>query len=189
MITQSEQHLTDKYGKVAGRRVYEMADYSSQNLRELRKNADFSRREIIEKLADQGVKMHPTTLRRIEDGEQTMKVTEAKAVAEIFGMTLDDLVDEPINEGEAGLRSRMSIMKIEEEQIMLNRYNWLQGLEWLADHIADAGIPHNQSKVTRDVQQYMYDTVQFRDWLRSPDFPSDRDHAEEQLFGGLDRGY
>lgn len=159
----------------------EVHDYSSENLRELRKNAGFSRRELLEKMEGMGVKMHPTTLRRIEDGDQNMKVHEAQAVAEIFGMSLDDLVSDPINEGEADIRSRLLLLKISEDMLMMNRHNWLEVLAGLADHIADGGVHPNQSKVTRDALQYMQDTVQLRDWLRSEDFPEDRNTGPEQM--------
>lgn len=39
-----------------------------------------------------GVKWHPMTVDRVESGERPLKLTEAIALAGIFGVTLDELV-------------------------------------------------------------------------------------------------
>lgn len=159
----------------------EVHDYSSENLRELRKNADFSRREILEKLENLGVKMHPTTLRRIEDGEQNMKVHEARAVAEIFGMTLNDLVDAPVNADEAEIRTRMFLLKTHEDSMMFTRHSWLLAWDDLTEHLGQGKVRPNQSKVTRDAQQYLEDAAPFRAWLLSTDFPEDRNTGADEF--------
>lgn len=73
----------------------ELENIFAFNLRRLRELRGDSRSRVIQYLEKRGIKMHMTTLKRIEDGEQQPKLSEAVAFAEIFGVTVDDLVQVP----------------------------------------------------------------------------------------------
>ncbi|MDO5030415.1 MAG: helix-turn-helix transcriptional regulator [Corynebacterium sp.] len=84
-------------------------DFVSQNVGTLRKSAGMSRQELIERLDRMaGVEMHPTTLRRIENGEQQPKVLEAVAFARVFQVPVERLVSEPINPALSDVHTYMS---------------------------------------------------------------------------------
>ena len=72
-------------------------NYTVANLRALRDSSGMSRRALIERLKQLGIEMHANSLRRIEDGDQPMRVQEAQAFAEIFNVTLEDFVAKPID--------------------------------------------------------------------------------------------
>lgn len=83
-------------------------NYTSENLRELRNTSGMSRRELLEKLQEHGVEMHANSLRRIEDGEQPMKIHEAQAFAAIFNIGLEQFIIQPINSEVAKVREALA---------------------------------------------------------------------------------
>lgn len=72
-------------------------NYSAANIRELRKQAGLSRQAIVDRLAAYDVPLHTTSLRRIEEGQQAVKIEEAQAFAEIFEIDLADFIAKPVN--------------------------------------------------------------------------------------------
>lgn len=126
-------------------------DYSSANLVELRKRAGFSRREFLEKLeAEEGVKLHPTTLRRIEDGEQPMKVPEALAVSSVFGIDLDDFVAAPIRPEEALIRGVLGTYEERETAAVNALLSFRTAHRRLVAVLEDPELPApNQSQAAR----------------------------------------
>lgn len=153
----------------------EQVDYSSQNLLELRSNAKLSRRAFLDRLDEHGVKMHPTTLRRIEDGEQNLKVSEALAVAAVFDITLDKLVTAPIDEREAVLISYLRGAQAFQEALIGTASDWINMCDEMPKLLTDPAMPKpNNSKPARDLQAYIEATAKLREWFRSmpvEDFP------------------
>lgn len=72
-------------------------NYSAINVRELRKQAGLSRQAVVDRLAAYEVPLHTTSLRRIEEGEQAVKIEEAQAFAAIFQVDLADFITKPVN--------------------------------------------------------------------------------------------
>lgn len=127
-------------------------DYSAQNLLTLRQRAGFSRREFLELLEQKGVKMHATTLRRIEEGEQDMKVYEALAACAVFDVELQDFVSSPINPVESVARGRMKALVSESEKLvnqMLRLRDLYFGLRAILD--LPECPPPAQSKTVREL--------------------------------------
>lgn len=71
--------------------------YGPQNLKTLRIAAGTSRRELVDELAARGVPMNQTSLRRLEEGDQIMKASEAVAFADYFGKELDEFLRAPLD--------------------------------------------------------------------------------------------
>lgn len=71
-------------------------NYASTNVRELRAAFRMSRRALVEALGDRGVNLHQTSLRRIEEGEQSVKIEEAIAFADVFCMDLEEFITKPL---------------------------------------------------------------------------------------------
>ncbi|MCE5288076.1 MAG: helix-turn-helix domain-containing protein [Nocardiaceae bacterium] len=62
------------------------------NMRYLREQAPLSIAAFVRCLKEQGWETHATTITRIEKGEQRPRVGEAKAIAAVFGLTLDEMI-------------------------------------------------------------------------------------------------
>lgn len=166
----------------------EHTDYSSQNLLELRTNAKLSRRAFLDKLGQEGVKMHPTTLRRIEDGEQNLKVHEALAVAAVFGIDLEALVTRPVNEADAVMTSYLASVKGIETALLRNRDDWLSAMGDVFRLLQDPTFPPpNQSKAARDLHDYATKSEAMTAWLTSPDCPVPVSQAVSEYVAGHGR--
>lgn len=90
----------------------EIVNYAPENVRELRRQSGLSRQAVVDRLGEWGVSLHPTSLRRIEEGQQAVKIEEAQAFAYIFGLSLTDLISHPVNPGIA--RSQQAVAKYRE---------------------------------------------------------------------------
>lgn len=85
--------------------------YAAENLKALRIAAGLSRRELVEALAKEDLYLHQTTLRRIEEGEQAMKASEALVIADYFEISVDQFLRDPADPLGAelvGLREKMT---------------------------------------------------------------------------------
>ncbi|ART20577.1 hypothetical protein CBE89_02980 [Corynebacterium striatum] len=72
-------------------------NYAAQNLKELRAASKLSRRAVVDKLEIEGVHLQETSLKRIEDGKQSVKIEEAVAFSRIFSVDLEQFITEPVN--------------------------------------------------------------------------------------------
>ena len=64
---------------------------AARNVVRLRNDHGWSRKEILRRLKQEGIDLPATSLRRIEEQEQRLRLEEAAALARIFGVSLDDL--------------------------------------------------------------------------------------------------
>ncbi|CAM5331642.1 helix-turn-helix domain-containing protein [Corynebacterium variabile] len=86
--------------------------YGPENLKSLRLTAGLSRREFIEQMRETtGLELHQTSLQRLESGEQTMKASEAVAIADFFKVSLDQLLREPADQVAAEIRRKAQDLK------------------------------------------------------------------------------
>lgn len=86
----------------------EIVDYTGSNIRACRKYADMSRAQLLKELEKYGISLHQSSLKRMEDGDQPVKVHEALALSEIFDVELYDFVSEPLNGSEGKLNALTS---------------------------------------------------------------------------------
>ncbi|MGP5242519.1 hypothetical protein [Corynebacterium flavescens] len=84
--------------------------YAAANLKTLRESKNLSRQNLIDEMKEHGLNLHSTSLRRIEEGIQPMKVNEASHFADYFGITLDQLVERPIDEKFAALQRDLNLL-------------------------------------------------------------------------------
>lgn len=64
---------------------------AARNVVRLRNDHGWSRKEVLRRLKQEGIDLPATSLRRIEEQEQRLRLEEAAALARIFGVSLDDL--------------------------------------------------------------------------------------------------
>ena len=89
-----------------------IVNYAAVNVRELRKQSGLSRQSIVDRLGEYGVSLHTTSLRRIEEGQQAVKIEEAQAFADLFGLGLAEFISSPVNPEIA--RSEQAVVKYRE---------------------------------------------------------------------------
>lgn len=91
--------------------------YAAANLKKLRESKKLSRQNLIDELKKDGLSIHATSLRRIEEGEQPMKVNEASHFASYFGISLDQFIEIPIDEGFVMLQRDLALIDSAREKL------------------------------------------------------------------------
>lgn len=71
-------------------------ELAARNIKALREQLKLSKRELAELVSDYGVKMYPTTVSRIENGEQPVKLNEAIALSKVFVVPLEQLAENEV---------------------------------------------------------------------------------------------
>lgn len=123
-------------------------DYFGPNLSALRQARSISRQALIDLLKDTwGVTMHPTTLRRIESGDQSAKALEAMAIADIFQQDLARMIARPISDDDAYYSSLKQDLLDGEEEVygavkrFIDAYNRTdEALESINDDVPSAAL-------------------------------------------------
>ncbi|HJG64871.1 helix-turn-helix domain-containing protein [Corynebacterium stationis] len=84
--------------KVAGKTMdaRQKNDLAAENLKSLRSQHGLSRDRVIALLNERGISLHVNSLRRIEEGEQPLKLQEVVAFSDIYGLTIDELINSPL---------------------------------------------------------------------------------------------
>jgi transcriptional regulator with XRE-family HTH domain len=67
-------------------------DYFRKRLRSERQLRNWSQSDMAQLLSDNGTAMHSTTIAKIEAGDRTVRIDEATAIADLFGVSLDALL-------------------------------------------------------------------------------------------------
>lgn len=75
----------------------QVSNFAAANIAALRNQSKMSRRALVDLLEERGVHLQETSLKRIEDGNQSVKIEEAVAFADIFGQDLETFITEPID--------------------------------------------------------------------------------------------
>lgn len=71
-----------------------------ERIREEREARGWSQADVARKLSAAGIRpMHPTTVSKIEAAERSVRITEAVGIAELFEMSLDNLLGRPDDSG------------------------------------------------------------------------------------------
>ena len=117
--------------------------YAAINVRELRKQAGVSRQTIVDRLAEYEVPLHTTSLRRIEEGQQAVKIEEAQAFSEIFQVDLADFITKPVNPTVA--KMEQSVIHYREQVKALNS-QFLAVVDALNQVVEAAGYDQTMSE-------------------------------------------
>ena len=65
----------------------------AQRVKAEREARGWSQPKFVELLEAQGVPMHATTVAKIEAGKRAVRIVEAVGIADVFGLSLDSLMD------------------------------------------------------------------------------------------------
>lgn len=142
--------------------------YGAENLKALRDAAGMSRRQLVEALNEQGVPVHATTLRRLEEGEQQMKVDEAAAIAGYFQITMEELLLKPIDTIGADIVPLTREVGVTRLQALHDMHLAIDAYETLRLRLAMADIPPAvRSQAVKDAQAELERVRPFIDRLRT----------------------
>lgn len=73
-----------------------------ERLRMIRVRLDLSQRDVAQAVTDRhGLGWHQTTVAKVEAGDRPVRVAEALAVADVLGVHVDELLDQPADSSEA----------------------------------------------------------------------------------------
>lgn len=142
-------------------------DYSGSNVRELRKLGGYSRNEITKRLEEFDVHMHQTSLRRIEEGQQPLKIVEALAFCEIFKVTLKELITRPVDPTSAMVEGQLRKAKSALGTIF-NAHSYLTfAVHELNKMLKDDNLPPaEQSQSVREAKAWLEELLDSEYWFR-----------------------
>lgn len=131
----------------------DVPNYSSTNLKELRTSSGMSRNDLLRQLEDRGVTMHTTTLRRLEDGTQQMKVDELVAFCDIFELSLDDFATRPVDELSARLTEVLRDLRTTRRTVGFHLSTYIHELEKAANVLGEPNTPSAaQNSTVREIE-------------------------------------
>jgi transcriptional regulator with XRE-family HTH domain len=109
-----------------------------QRLRELREERGMSQQMLVTLLGELGItSWHQTTVGKVEVGTRPVRLAEALAVAAVFDMTIDELLEDPDSERARSRRARQLLARRSElaviESLLRDREGqlnaWLEAIE------------------------------------------------------------
>lgn len=125
-----------------------------QNVVATREELGMNRSELLRTIESSGTQMHMTTLRRIESGEQEPKLSEAKAISDALGLSIEQL---SVPEGEAAhLRSVWSATakhKQATDKMLMALLDWAKATDNALLALRDAarqGVPLSELRAPLD---------------------------------------
>lgn len=127
----------------------EIPDYTGANIRACRRYRDMSRAQLLSELKDYGISLHQSSLKRMEDGEQPVKVHEALALSQIFDLELYDLVAKPLDGDEGMLAAAVSKYKSVVSRLTFANWQAIEARDELEKAVKDF---HGFSSARRDAE-------------------------------------
>lgn len=133
-------------------------NHSAANVRALRNMSDMSRRELVERLADYGISLQQTSLRRIEEGQQAVKIEEAQAFAKIFHIDLADFITKPVDPVEAEVQARIQHVEERLNSLVSVALTFISARHSANSLLREEGIPPaEQSASVKELAQLYED--------------------------------
>lgn len=129
-----------------GRSVEELTNYTAVNIRACRRYAEMSRADLLKELESYGIYLHQSSLKRIEDGEQPVKVHEAVAFARIFDVGLEDFITTPLDEDEGKLATLLRKYRSEVSELMAVNWSAMESRRRLSEAVENYTAPTSPAK-------------------------------------------
>jgi len=134
-----------------------MADdsYAAVNLKALRTAANMSRQSLIDEIKEKnGLTIHSTSLRRIEEGEQPMKANEAMHFANFFEVPLDAFIEAPIGHSYTEIQADLKTYYSRRYSLRLELEAWAAWHEvckekYREDYVAESDDSEELQAITR----------------------------------------
>lgn len=149
-------------------------NFAAQNIAELRNQSKMSRRALVQLMEQRGVRLQETSLKRIEDGNQSVKIEEAIAIAEIFGQDLESFLTQPIDYQMSGLMAEATTLERLFEALAEDIESAISCRKDLGDLLEEldavqmsrpeavfAGDWHTQSRVLKDIEAVVLQALDF----------------------------
>lgn len=139
--------------------VESVRNYASINIAELRKRTGLSRQSLVNALAERGVSLQPTSLKRIEEGTQQVKIEELIAFSDIFDISFEDLIMRPLNESEAKLVTARQDLSSMTTEFVTSAFDFLLLLGKAQNALKDDDAPSpQQSQSALELERIVRDS-------------------------------
>ena len=129
--------------------------YAAINLKALRTAANMSRQALIDGIKEKnGLTLHSTSLRRIEEGEQPMKVNEAMHFASFFEVPLDVFIKAPIGHAYTEIQADLKTYDSRRYYLRLQLGSWVAWHEickekYREDYVPESDANDEMQEITR----------------------------------------
>lgn len=129
--------------------------YAAINLKALRTAANMSRQALIDGIKEKnGLTLHSTSLRRIEEGEQPMKVNEAMHFANFFEVPLDAFIESPIDNSYTEVRADLKTYASRLYELRIDLLSWAEwhricSEKYREDYVAESDDSDEMQEITR----------------------------------------
>lgn len=130
--------------------------YAAINLKALRAAANMSRQALIDGLKEKnGLTLHSTSLRRIEEGEQPMKVDEAMYFADFFDVPINAFIEAPIGHSYTEIQADLKTYYSRRYSLGLELGAWAAWHEvctekYREDYVAESDDNEELQAITRE---------------------------------------
>ena len=149
-------------------------NFAAQNIAELRNQSKMSRRALVQLMEQRGVRLQETSLKRIEDGNQSVKIEDAIAIADIFGQDLESFITQPVDHQMSGIMAestkleryfQLLLSDIEEasssRKDLKDLLDELGAVQMSRPEAVFAGDWYSQSEVLKDMEAVVRQALQF----------------------------
>lgn len=124
----------------------ELTNYTAVNIRACRRYAEMSRADLLKELESYGIYLHQSSLKRIEDGDQPVKVHEAVALARIFEVGLEDFITTPLDEDEGQLSTLLRKYRSDIAELAAVNWSAMESRKRLSEAVENYTAPTSPAK-------------------------------------------
>lgn len=126
---------------------------AAANLKALRSQWELSRDRVISLLEERGISLHVNSLRRIEEGLQPLKLQESIAFADIYGITLDELINSPMDWPTSVLSFEAREGEVRIDQLLEALEAFAYSVKTSAGSLAEFRNEHSQNEKYRELER------------------------------------
>ncbi|MDN6739186.1 MAG: hypothetical protein L0L74_03660 [Corynebacterium casei] len=127
-------------------------ELAAANLKALRSQWGLSRDRVVSMLEERGISLHVNSLRRIEEGVQPLKLQESIAFADIYGMTISDLIDSPLEWPETVFASIIRGGETDLEEIANAAGKLAYTIKFAHSNLNELAEDHSENGYYRDLE-------------------------------------
>ena len=144
------------------------------NLRHYRESNGMTQADLATRLKDAGLAFHQQTIQKMERGERQPRLTEAAAIAHVFGIDLDSLIQDP----QVTNLTELSVHVTEAEEALGTAVWEYEGAQSTLAMYADAmGVmPEEESGIVKDLSKTAVQVVEDFVWRQEFKSQSMRDY-------------
>lgn len=130
----------------------QMNELAADNLKALRSQYGLSRDKVVSMLEERGISLHVNSLRRIEEGLQPLKLQESIAFADIYGITINELIESPLEWPETVFSSIIKSGETDLEEIVTAAEKLAYTIKFAQSNLVELSEDHSENSYYRDLE-------------------------------------